>query len=175
MLAFNARWKLVSHSSLGATNDMNANVSSLSARHVPSAWIFRVNGTTFSVGSWSGIFAVCMLDTVETIAMTFFEACTRDILTSAFIEIAEEKFKVTVVIGVEFCGKINTGAGFVMSDNGNIGIGHEISTDHMISASLGVTANTCAISTAAKVFDGIVNSPSERREMLGYVSYGAAV
>lgn len=126
---------------------------------VPTAGIFGVDGTTFVVGVDGGVLTIVMRDTHELDAVSLLEAGAVYIGLIAFVHIADEKLKVAIMVGVNFCGEVDDGGGLPVGDDGDVVIGHEIASDHVVDTAFGITAEACAIGKV-EVFDGFVDLPA---------------
>lgn len=175
MLALEIRRELVSHGSRFSTDDMNTDVTCVPAGDIPPSWIGIVNGPALIIGINGGVLAILVRHTFKFMAEAILEAGALNIGGIAPIQVADEELKVTVVIGIELSREIDSATSLPVSDDGDGVVRHEVAADHVVDATLRVTAEAGAVGGALEVLRGFVDFPSSGRKIGFYSGDGSAV
>lgn len=166
MFALDVRGQLVTHSTGRPSDDVDADMAGVAARDVPTAGVGRIDWATLVEGVDFLLLAVWMRDAEQLVTMATFEARFVDIVLRALVNVAKVKLEVTIMVGVELGDHINLTTLFPMLYNRNICIGHEITANHMVVATLWISAEPSACGGALKIFDGIVDPPSDGGQVI---------
>lgn len=132
------------------------------ARYKPAAWVSCINWSAFEVCTFGRILTIGVGHTDKPFTMPFFIAITMNIIRCASIQIADEKFEISIVVRIDLHHEIDLATLLPCCHEGDHFIRDKSSAEHVIISTFRIPANTGTIGHKVEIGDGIKCIPTSR-------------